>query len=185
MSKFLDGHLLIATPAITDERFIKSVIFLCSHDYDHAMGLIINKINPQINFNNICEQMNIKDPRFNKERLIHIGGPMDNSRGFVLHTSDHILPETKIIGQDFGMTCSVDIIKELASGGGPEKSIVTVGYAGWYAGQLEVELKQNSWLTINAQKDIVFNSEIDDLWNYALSTLGISPSQLSGNFGSA
>ena len=114
MSHFLEGQLLIATPAITDERFTKSVIFICSHDSDHAMGLVLNKANKNINFKLFCDQMAISLPSNYSNKSIRIGGPMDTSRGFVLHSSEHVLPDTKVINDIFSMTCSIDIIKEIA-----------------------------------------------------------------------
>ena len=185
MTQFLEGQLLIATPAITDERFLKSVIFICSHDKNHAMGLVLNKINKDVNFKIFCDLMSINTINFNNNKNVRIGGPMDTNRGFVLHSSDHVLPDTKIISQSFGMTSSIDIIKEIASGKGPNSSIITVGYSGWFSGQLESELKENSWLTLPATPEIVFNTELSSFWELSLNELGIKPSQISSNFGNA
>ncbi len=185
MSYFLEGQLLIATPAITDERFKKSVIFICSHDSEHAMGLVLNKVNKNINFKLFCDQMSINIPANYSHESIRIGGPMDTSRGFVLHSSEHVLPDTKVINDIFSMTCSIDIIKEIASGKGPTSSIITLGYAGWFSGQLEFELKENSWLTLPAKPEIVFSSELNKIWVKSLSELGIKPDQISSNFGNA
>ena len=113
MSQFLEGQLLIATPAITDERFHKSVIFICSHDKNHAMGLVLNKINKDVNFKIFCDLMSIKTSEKAFDHNIRIGGPMDTNRGFVLHSGDRLLPDTKVINNSFGMTSSIDIIKEL------------------------------------------------------------------------
>ena len=185
MTQFLEGQLLIATPAITDERFLKSVIFICSHDKNHAMGLVLNKINKEVNFKIFCDLMSINTINFDNNKNVRIGGPMDTNRGFVLHSSDHILPDTKIINQSFGMTSSIDIIKEIASGKGPSSSIITVGYSGWFSGQLESELKENNWLTLPATPEIVFNTELNSVWELSLNELGIKPSQISSNFGNA
>ena len=185
MTQFLEGQLLIATPAITDERFLKSVIFICSHDKNHAMGLVLNKINKDVNFKIFCDLMSINTINFNNNKNVRIGGPMDTNRGFVLHSSDHVLPDTKIINKSFGMTSSIDIIKEIASGKGPSSSIITVGYSGWFSGQLESELKENSWLTLPATPEIVFNTELNSVWELSLNELGIKPSQISSNFGNA
>ena len=122
MSQFLEGQLLIATPAITDERFHKSVIFICSHDKNHAMGLVLNKVNKDVNFKIFCDLMSIKTSEKVFDHNIRIGGPMDTNRGFVLHSGDHLLPDTKVINNSFGMTSSIDIIKEIACGNGPKSS---------------------------------------------------------------
>ena len=110
---------------------------------------------------------------------------MEVSRGFVLHSNDHILPDSKVISNDFAITCSTDLIKEIALGKGPVKYIITLGYASWYSGQLESELKQNSWLTIPADPEIVFYSEIEKKWSKALGVLGVSPNQITDQFGYA
>ena len=183
MSQFLEGQLLIATPAITDERFLKSVIFICSHDKNHAMGLVLNKINQNVDFKIFCDLMSINTRNINPDKNIRIGGPMDTNRGFVLHSNDHVLPDTKIINQSFGMTSSIDIIKEIASGKGPTSSIITVGYSGWFSGQLELELKENSWFTVPATPKIVFSSNLNTVWEDSLDELGIKPSQITNNFG--
>ncbi len=185
MPKYLDGHLLIATPAISDPRFIKSVIFLCSHDSNHAMGLVINKINEGINLDQLCENIPLNTPKLNNNSIILSGGPMEIARGFVLHTNDHILPESKVIGNDFALTCSIDLIKEIALGKGPFRFLITLGYSGWYSGQLETELKQNSWLTIPANPDIIFNTEVEKIWSTALGILGVNPNQITDQYGSA
>ena len=185
MSQFLEGQLLIATPAITDERFLKSVIFICSHDKNHAMGLVLNKINQNVDFKIFCDLMSINTRNINPDKNIRIGGPMDTNRGFVLHSNDHVLPDTKIINQSFGMTSSIDIIKEIASGKGPASSIITVGYSGWFSGQLELELKENSWFTVPATPEIVFSSNLNTVWEDSLDELGIKPSQITNNFGNA
>ena len=185
MPKFLDGHLLIATPAISDPRFMKSVIFLCSHDSNHAMGLVVNKIHEELNLEMLCESISFKTPRLTNNSIILNGGPMEVSRGFVLHSNDHILPDSKVISNDFAITCSTDLIKEIALGKGPVKYIITLGYASWNSGQLESELKQNSWLTMPADPEIVFYSEIEKKWSKALGVLGVSPNQITDQFGYA
>ena len=103
----------------------------------------------------------------------------------MLHSNDHVLPDTKIINQSFGMTSSIDIIKEIASGKGPTSSIITVGYSGWFSGQLELELKENSWFTVPATPEIVFSSNLNTVWEDSLDELGIKPSQITNNFGNA
>ncbi len=185
MSEFLEGQLLIATPAITDERFFKSVIFICSHDKNHAMGLVLNKVNKDVNFKIFCELMSIKTSEKVFDHNIRIGGPMDTNRGFVLHSSDHLLPDTKVINNSFGMSSSIDIIKEIANGNGPKLSIITIGYSGWYSGQLEKELKENSWFTLPATPELVFNSDLSNVWENSLNSLGIKPNLISNNIGNA
>ena len=185
MSKYLNGHLLIATPAILDERFKRTVIFICSHDQNHAMGLVLNKISSEIDFEFLCKEMLLDSPINDLKKHIHIGGPMDTGRGFVLHTNDYTISESNIITDDFYMTCSTNIIEEIASGNGPKSSIITIGYAGWFSGQLELELKQNSWLTTQANASFIFETDPTDLWKKTLKIIGISPEQFSSQFGNA
>lgn len=186
VSDFLDGKLLIAMPSIGDTRFEKSVIFMCAHSPDGAMGLIVNKPAPDLSFKDLLDQLDIPCPRGANGIDVHFGGPVEHGRGFVLHSSDYQIEESTMrIGEDFGMTATQDILKDMANGIGPAVSLLALGYAGWGPGQLEQELQANGWLICDADVDLVFSKTDATKWEDALSTLGVDPRLLSSEGGRA
>ena len=185
-ASFLEGKLLIAMPSIGSAVFDRSVIYMCAHSSDGAMGLIVNKPASELNFEDLLGQLGIDATEATDAVTVHLGGPVEHGRGFVLHSGDyHVEDATMKVGQDFGMTATLDILRDMAAGIGPEDRIMALGYAGWGPGQLEKELQENGWLVCDADRAIIFDLEDHDKWRAALDSLGIAPSMLSGAGGLA
>jgi putative transcriptional regulator len=183
---FLKGQLLVAMPAMQDLRFDRSVIYMCAHSKDGAMGLVINKPAPNITFTELMEQLGIETGGGFQDIRVHFGGPVETSRGFVLHSSDYFLEEATLrVTPDIGLTATVDILRALVGGAGPRHSILALGYAGWSSGQLEAELQANGWLHCPADENLLFGVGMDDKWAAAMKRIGIDPAQLSGQAGRA
>jgi len=182
----LTGALLVAMPGMGDPRFDRSVIYICSYSGEGAMGLIINKPAADVTLGALLEQFDIKAGEDTCHRQVHIGGPVETSRGFVLHGPDYT-SKLKTLKMDdaFGMTATLDVLEDIAAGQGPENPLVMLGYAGWAAGQLEAEIVQNGWLTVAADPALVFDHKDEDKWLAALSKLGIDPLTLSATSGRA
>ena len=181
----LQGQLLLASPHIGDERFEKSVILMCHHDSNSAMGLIINKRTSNLNLGDLYEKLDIGAPRFCAGNPVHIGGPVDSNRGFVLHSQDHMLPDSIQVTHDIGLTASIDILRDITEGIGPIQSIVSLGCAGWSAGQLDQEISENVWLNLPASAPLVFDYDRGTLWEQGFAALGIDPGFFAGTAGSA
>lgn len=185
-STMLSGQFLIAMPGMGDPRFDRSVILMCAHSEDGAMGLIINKPAPDLRFSDLLEQLEIPAGRDTSAIRVHIGGPVEHGRGFVLHSSDYRSRESTLeVDETFGMTATLDILEDISQGHGPQSCLLALGYAGWGPGQLEEEIQRNGWLTCAASPEIVFNTDDDSKWSAALESMGISPSFLSADGGSA
>ncbi|MDE2334531.1 MAG: YqgE/AlgH family protein [Rhodospirillales bacterium] len=181
----LTGQLLIAMPGMEDPRFAQSVVFLCAHTSDGAMGLVLNRPLSAPTFEDLLRQLEIKPvPPARSIRLCH-GGPVDNARGFVLHTTDWTGEGSLRVDEQLALTASLDILKAIAEGGGPRESLLALGYAGWAAGQLENEMRQNAWLTVPADPDLLFDGKHDTKWRRALAKLHIDPAHLAGSAGHA
>ena len=180
----LIGNLLIATPSVFEEPFYRSVILVCSHDEKHTMGLVINKNYDNFDFKSLCNEIKI-DPQKSKNKNVLIGGPIELNRGFVLHTSEKINSETLFIDNNFALTSNSKILKDIALDTGPKQSLVIMGYSGWHSGQLEMEIKNNSWLTLPATKEIVFCPDIKSIWINSLNKLGIDHKKFSSDYGHA
>lgn len=182
----LTGKLLIAMPGMGDPRFDHSVIYLCSHSDDGAMGLIVNKP-ADLRIKALLSQLNIAcEIPVVGERLVRFGGPVETSRGFVLHSSDyeanlHSMP----VKSGFSMTATLDILEDIAAGRGPAEAMLMLGYSGWGPGQLEDEISMNGWLTTDASPELVFQVADDEKWEAALATLGVDPLTLSASAGHA
>lgn len=182
----LSGKLLIAMPGMGDPRFDHAVVMLCAHSREGAMGLIVNKQVPELMLDDLLEQLDIERGDGSKGRTVHFGGPVEGGRGFVLHSTDYAGRETTMkIDETFGMTATKDILVEIARGEGPRETLTALGYAGWGPGQLESELQQNAWLTVDADKAIVFDTANAEKWAKALKKLGIDPLMLSAEGGRA
>ena len=181
----LQGQLLVASPNIGDERFEKTVILMCHHDPESAMGLVINRPASSLNLGDLSEKLDIGAARFCAADPVHIGGPVDGNRGFVLHSQDHMLPESLSITHEIGLTASIDILRDITEGVGPMQSIVSLGCAGWSAGQLDREMAENVWLNLPASANLVFDHDRDTLWQHSFSTLGIDPGFFAGSAGRA
>lgn len=182
----LEGQLLIAMPGMEDPRFAQSVVFLCAHSRDGAMGLIVNKPMPGMRFSELLEQLDITPAADLPDVRVQFGGPVASDRGFVLHTMDQGMDsDTMSIADDVGMTSSVDILQTIADGKGPRQAMLALGYAGWGPGQLETELARNDWLTSEASPEILFGRAFEHKWSAAVKSIGVDPSTLSGTAGRA
>lgn len=181
----LTGHFLIAMPAMTDPYFAKSVTYICEHNDEGAMGVVINR--PiDMTMNKLFEQVDINlndNPIANK--TVYFGGPVQIDRGFVLHQPAGDWKSTIAVFGNTALTTSIDVLEAIAQGRGPEKLLVTLGYAGWAAGQLEIEMGENAWLTVAATDAIIFDTPNADKFNAAMSLLGVDLTQLSAAVGHA
>lgn len=182
----LSGKLLLAMPGLADPRFEKSVIFLCAHSEDGAMGLIVNRPAPDIRFPDLLGQLSIEVPVSGPVPEVHLGGPVEHARGFVLHSGDYTRnPATLQVAGGFGMTATLDVLEDIARGEGPEAALLALGYAGWGPGQIESELQENAWLVSDASRGIVFSGDSAGKWARALGEMGIDPLLLSPSAGRA
>lgn len=188
----LAGMMLVAMPGMPDNRFDRSVVFLCSYDDQGAMGLIINQVSDDVTFETVIEQLELKpsaDMPAAKPDLsgyhVHCGGPVEPGRGFVLHSSDYQHPQSLVIGEQFALSATVEVLEAIAQGKGPARVIFALGYAGWSAGQLDQEIQANGWLLAPADEHVIFDLADDAKWLGALGKLGIDPSALSSKAGHA
>lgn len=182
---YLSGQLLIAMPQMEDPRFSRTVIYICSHTKEGAMGIILNRFAENINFCDLMEQLNLPVISENENIPVHFGGPMETGRGFVLHSADFTEEASLLIEDSIALTATVDMLRAISDGTGPKKSILALGYAGWAPGQLDEEIQANGWLSAPADFDIIFGSEIDSKWIASLFKLGVDVSMLSGEAGHA
>ena len=189
----LEGQLLIAMPNMMDGRFDHSVIYLCSHSEQGAMGLILNQIARHLSLDELLIQLNILNdetatrlPSKIREMNVHKGGPVEVERGFVLHSDDFVIERSTLcIADGICLTATLEILKAMAEGGGPEQAMLALGYSGWAPGQLESEIQANGWLTCPATPQLVFDPVYDDKWQRALMSIGIDPAMLFGDAGHA
>lgn len=183
----LCGKFLIAMPGMGDPRFARSVILICAHSGDGAMGLIVNRPMPELSFTGLLDQLGIPRGPQGRDIRVHFGGPVERGRGFVLHTPDYSANGggTMQVGAAYGMTATQDILTALASGVGPGSALLALGYSGWGPGQLESEIARNDWLTCDAVPDLVFSDDDGGKWAGALRRLGIDPITLSAAAGRA
>ena len=188
-SPFLKGKLLLAMPTLGDPRFHRAVIFMCAHDENGAMGLVISHVLPGLDFTDIIEKIQIPGETKNVLEELEIpvygGGPVETSRGFLLHSPDFQQKDTIKISESFSITGTVDALKAIASGKGPQNMLFLLGYAGWGAGQLDSEMQQNAWLTVEADVELVFVLNPKDKWEAGLKKIGVHPSMLSSLSGRA
>jgi putative transcriptional regulator len=182
---FLTGQLLIAMPAMADPRFAQSVIYVCAHTSEGAMGIVLNRPLEQPSFDDLLRQLDVAPtPPARRVRLC-AGGPVDHARGFVLHTSDWTGDGSLRVDETMALTASLDVLKAIASGGGPSHGLLALGYAGWGPGQLDDEIQKNAWLSAPAPIELVFDADHDSKWRRALASLKIDPLLLSGVAGHA
>jgi putative transcriptional regulator len=184
--EFLEGKTLVAMPGMGDPRFDHSVVFMCAHSPEGAMGLIINKPAEDLSFRDLLEHLDIEVERPQASPRVFFGGPVEHGRGFVLHTSDYSSEgATMPVEGGFGMTATMDILRDIAGGTGPRASLLALGYAGWAPGQLEQEIQANGWLIADATEALLFGLRPEERWAAALNTLGIDPRLLSAEGGRA
>ena len=179
----LTGQLLIAMPQMQDPRFSRSVVFMCAHSNEGAMGLVVNKTVEQPSMAELVKQLGVEGPGFARAR-VHFGGPVEAGRGFVLHSTDYTEQGTLVVG-GVGLTATIDILRAIGRGEGPQRRFFALGYAGWGPGQLDAEIQANGWLTVPADDAILFDDGNDDKWKRAIAKLGVDPFALSGDAGHA
>lgn len=189
----LEGQLLVAMPSMTDKRFARSVIYVCAHSDEGAMGLIVNQPARNVNAPDLLERLGIStrsaDDKVANEILslsIQVGGPVETGRGFVLHSPDYFAKDSTLtIEHDICLTATIDILKAIARGRGPNRAILALGYSGWSPGQLENEILANGWLNCPADPEIVFDDDLDTKYARAMAKLGVSLSHLVNDAGHA
>ncbi|HEY0570492.1 MAG TPA: YqgE/AlgH family protein [Enterovirga sp.] len=190
---YLDGQMLVAMPGMLDERFQRTVIYMCAHSPEGAMGIVLNKPASDVSFPDLLVQLDII-PEKEVIRLpsrvgrMHVlmGGPVETSRGFVLHTPDFFIDQSTLpIDDGVCLTATVDILRAIAKGGGPQIALLALGYASWSAGQLESEIQANGWLNCPADADLVFDAAVDVKYDLALRRIGIDLAMLSTQAGHA
>jgi putative transcriptional regulator len=185
-ANFLEGKLLIALPGMTDPRFEKTVIFMCAHSNDGAMGLIINKPVQELGFHELMTRLGLRITANTPDFPVLYGGPVETGRGFVLHSGDYESPDSTMpVSPEISLTGTLDILRAMAEGRGPEKAIFALGYAGWGAGQIENEIRLNGWVHCDADNAILFEADTSARWATALKKLGIDLSGLSIHAGRA
>jgi putative transcriptional regulator len=191
---YLDGQFLIAMPCMSDKRFARSVIYMCAHSAQGAMGLIVNQRAPHISFPELLEKLSIGPdakggPIVQPDLVdmdVHVGGPVDTGLGFVLHSADYFAADSTLpINEEVSLTATVEILRAIAGGTGPNRAILALGYAGWRPGQLEDEIQANGWLNCPADLDLLFDRNLDQKYERALSKIGVNPSHLVSEAGHA
>ena len=182
---FLTGQLLIAMPSMADPRFQQSVIYVCAHTPEGAMGLVLNRPIVKPTFDDLLTQLNVEPVPPAREIKLYAGGPVENARGFVLHTSDWTGEGSLRVTGETALTASLDVLKVIAEGGGPRECVLALGYAGWGPGQLDQEIQQNAWLSVPADETLLFDTEHDTKWRRAFAKLRVDPLLLSGVAGHA
>ncbi|MBL0370839.1 YqgE/AlgH family protein [Rhizobium sp. KVB221] len=182
---FLDGQFLIAMPGMADSNFYRSVVYICAHSADGAMGFVINQpqqltfVDILLHLKVIADEDAILLPDETREFPIRKGGPVETGRGFVLHTDDYLTQSSIPVSEEMCLTATVDIIRAMSRGKGPSKAALMLGYAGWGAGQIEDEIANNGWLTCPADEALIFDRGLADKYNRALALMGINPAMLS------
>ena len=176
----LAGRMIIAMPNIGDPRFERSVIYLFAHEDSGAMGLIVNRMTEDVSFSELLSQLELEQTDDAHEVPVRFGGPVEMERGFVLHSPDYHRAEATLkVDGDISMTATVDVLRAMATGSGPQKALFALGYAGWGPGQLEQEIRQNGWLHCNADQELVFGELDETKWARALAKIGVDPSMLT------
>jgi putative transcriptional regulator len=181
----LAGQLLVAMPQMQDPRFARTVIYMCAHTPEGAMGLVVNRLVHSITFPDLLEQLGVEPALGGNEIRVHFGGPVESGRGFVLHTAEYNREGTLPINSGIALTATVDILRDIARGTGPRQRLLALGYAGWGPGQLDAEIQANGWLQVPADEQLVFGGDLDNKWEHALAKLGIDFGRLSSESGHA
>ena len=190
---YLDGQILVAMPTMQDERFSRSVIYLCAHSSEGAMGIIVNQPAPNVRFSDLLVQLDvipgeglIELPRHGEVVRVLKGGPVETQRGFVLHSADYFVENSTLpIHGGICLTATLDILKAIANGSGPESAVLALGYAGWAPGQLENEIQANGWLNCEADPSLIFGKNAELKYDLALRKIGVDPTKLSSQAGHA
>jgi putative transcriptional regulator len=192
-SEYFDGQFLLAMPSMTDDRFARSVVYLCAHSDEGAMGIVINHRAPSLNFSELLVQLEVIGP----DEAIRLpaqagavpvlrGGPVEAGRGFVLHSNDFYIDNSTLpIDGGVSLTATIDILRAIANGSGPDRAVLALGYAGWSPGQLEDEMQNNGWLTCPADAALIFDTPLEARYDAAMRKIGIDPGFLSTQSGRA
>lgn len=183
--RHLTGQLLVAMPGMADPHFARSVVFLCAHSPEGAMGIIVNRLLDRVSFADIAGQVGIEPDEIAAELPVHFGGPVEPARGFLLHSADFTTESTLTVDERFALTATLDMLKLVARGEGPKHRLLALGYAGWAPRQLDAEIQANGWLVVPADLDLVFAADNESKWSRALRRIGIDPSLLSTHMGHA
>jgi len=181
----LSGQLLVAMPHMEDPRFARTVVYVCAHSDDGAMGLVVNRLIDNMQFDALLDHIGLEGGAPQTNFPIHFGGPVESSRGFVLHSADFVQEATLLIDDDIALTATTEMLRAIADGQGPERCVLALGYAGWGAGQLDEEIQDNGWLLVPADNELLFGGDNDAKWEGAISKLGIDLSLLSSQAGHA
>jgi putative transcriptional regulator len=190
---YLDGQFLVAMPGLADERFARSIIYMCAHSADGAMGIVLNQPAARVAFPDLLVQLDVVEaegrdnlPTLARDMKVRHGGPVETGRGFVLHSSDYYLQNATLpIDDDVSLTTTLEVLKAIAEGRGPKRALLALGYAGWAPGQLESEIQYNGWLNCPADADILFGDDLDGMYARVMRKLGIDPGMLSAQAGHA
>jgi putative transcriptional regulator len=188
---YLDDQFLVAMPGMLDERFARSVVYVCAHGEDGALGIIVNQ-KQQMRFPDLLVQLGVVQekqaihlPDATRDLVVRHGGPVDRSRGFVLHSGDFVVESSMPVSDAVCLTATVDILRAISAGRGPQHALMALGYSGWGAGQLENEISQNGWLTCPADPEVLFADDIDSMYDRILATIGVDVTHLSNVAGHA
>ncbi|GAA4251770.1 YqgE/AlgH family protein [Azospirillum formosense] len=184
-SDYLTGQLLIAMPGMTDPRFQRTVIYMCAHNEDGAMGLVVNRLFGSVTFEDLLEQLEIEIQEPVASMPVHYGGPVESGRGFVLHSTDYVRDGTLVVDDEVALTATIDILRAISEDRGPRRNILLLGYAGWGPGQLDAEIQANGWLNVPCDETLLFDPELDTKWERSIAKLGVSLSMLSAEAGHA
>ena len=182
---FLAGQLIIAMPGMRDERFAKTVIYMCAHNEEGAMGLVINQVLNSLTFPDLLEQLEIEEGSARPDIQVHFGGPVEAGRGFVLHSTDYDQDATLPVDGEIALTATIDVLKAITRGNGPRQCLLALGYAGWGPGQLDSEIRANGWLHAPADAELIFGEDVETKWERAIGKIGIDPRMLSDEAGHA
>ena len=184
-NNYLSGQLLIAMPSMADPRFERSVIYICAHNSDGAMGLLVNRPFESLSFSELLGQLEIDLNDEMSPVRVMFGGPVEQERGFVLHSPDYLQDASLVVDENVVLTATVEVLQAIADGIGPKNYLLALGYAGWDAGQLDSEIKNNGWLSVGSDHDLIFGSDSESKWLNAMTKIGIDPHMLSDDAGHA
>lgn len=177
--------MLVAMPQLQDPRFARTVVFLCAHSAEGAMGLVVNRLFDTVSFHSLLEQLGIDPNPDGAQIRVHFGGPVESGRGFVLHSTDYVQDTTMVVDNRVALTATVDVLRAINEGKGPERALLALGYAGWSAGQLDEEILSNSWLALPADEDLLFSQDLARKWEQAIAKIGFDVNMLSSEAGHA
>jgi len=182
---FFTGQLLISMPTMPDPRFARTVIYMCAHSAEGALGLVVNKLFEDLSFVELLEQVGIEPDECKQEIAVHSGGPVESGRGFVLHSGEFSEESTLAVDDKIGLTASVEVLRAIAAGQGPRRCLLALGYSGWGPGQLEAEVHENGWLNVPADEQLIFDTDLESKWERAIAKIGVDFAKLSGQSGRA